>query len=85
MNIVKYLLGSYFVLLRENFVKCGGAKIYGLRLGFSNSNLTSHTYNFCYFSRHRIGTNIKIISIFNGVCRLFSWTVCDPKLLCFRI
>ena len=23
-------------------VKCGDAKIYGLRLGFSNSNLSSH-------------------------------------------
>ena len=32
-------------LLRANVVnaECGAAKIYGLRLGFSNSNLSSHT------------------------------------------
>ena len=27
-------------------VKCGAAKIYGLRLGFSNSNLSSHATKF---------------------------------------
>ena len=41
------LLKANFVMLRERKfctvnAKCGAAKIYGLRLGFSNSHLSSH-------------------------------------------
>ena len=53
-------------LLRANFAllsaKCGAAKIYGLRLGFSNSNISSHITSllFCHTSEAILETHFFI-------------------------
>ena len=43
-----------FALLREKFctvnAKCGAAKVFGLHLGFSSLNLSSHTSTYLIFT-----------------------------------